>query len=107
MKRDYIPINKDLVPYTFDIDLGEEMFKIRVDYNSKADLFTLALYKNDILICAGEPVIYGVELWKDVYKPRKFPILTVVPLDESGASNAVTFDNLGNTVFLTIDDRGD
>ncbi len=107
MKHDYIPIKKKLIPYRFNIELAGEIFTVRVDYNSYADLFSLALYKNNVLVCAGEPLIYGSPLWQDVYKAGSFPALKIVPLDESGAENTVTFENLGNTVFLCILDRED
>ena len=105
MQRDYLPINKELIPYTFSILLGEEMFDIRVDYNSLADMFTLSLYKNEELICAGEPVIYGVQLWKDVFVAGKYPNVKITPIDESGETDAVTWDNLNETVFLVVDEE--
>lgn len=113
MKRDYIAINKDLIPYDFEILLSGEMFKIDVDYNATADLFVLGLSKlNEETgefdeVCAGEPVIYGSPLWQDVFVAGKYPALTIIPLDESGQTSAITFSNLGSTTFLTIDNGGE
>lgn len=101
--RDYIEINKDILPYQFNILLGDEPFELLVDYNATGDLFTVSLYKEDELICT-EPLVLGVPLFQDVYQPGKFPAVTIVP---SGNADAVTFENLGETVFLTIDDEGD
>ena len=102
--RDYIEINKELVPYSFNILLADEWFELYVRYNENADLFTVTLYKEDELICT-EPVIFGVPLFQDIYQPGKFPAITIVPY---GANEiAVTFENLGETVFLTVDDEGD
>lgn len=109
MKHDYIEIERDNVPYEFYITLADEMFLIGVDYNETAEFFTLKLSKlNEDSgkyeeICAGEPVIYGIPLWGDVYRSGKFPAVAIVPLDESGENNAVTYDNIGDTVFLMID----
>lgn len=102
MNYPYIPINKELIPYTFEIALGNEIFEIGVNYNNHADLFTLALYKDGKEICAGEPIIYGQPLWKDVYRAQKHPAFMIVPYDESGQTEKVTYDNLGTTVFLHI-----
>lgn len=102
--RDRIEINKNLVPYTFDILLGGEVFTLRVDYNSLGDMFTISLYKGEELICAGEPVVYGVPLWTDVYINDRYPAVDIVPIDESGDTDTVTYDNMNETVFLTIDD---
>lgn len=102
---DTIPISKELVPYTFSIKLAGEMFDIRVDYNSVGDTFVLSLWKDSELVCAGEPVIYGVPLWKDVYKAGKFPAVDIIPIDASGETSKVTYDNLGRTVVLALDNR--
>lgn len=103
MKRDIIGINKSLIPYSFDIILAGEMFEIGVKYNEYADLFTLSLTKNKELICTGEPVVYGVPLFRDVYVSAKYPALRIVPYDESKECREATWDNLGETVFLIVD----
>jgi hypothetical protein len=109
MKRDIIEINKDLIPYEFDIVLADETFKIGVNFNETAELFTLDLSKLDEEsgeyeeICKGEPIIYGKPLFSDVFINGKYPAIDIVPYDESGENNAVTFDNLNETVFLCID----
>ena len=102
--RDCIEINKDLVPYSFNILLSDEWFELYVDYNKTADMFTVSLYKDDALI-STEPLVFGVPMFQDVYQPGKYPAITLVPYGES--ENAVTFENLGETVFLTVDDEGD
>lgn len=103
MNKDYIEINKDLIPYKFNISLADEIFTIEVKYNSVGGFFTLTLYKDDELICAGEKLVYGVPLFQDVFVHGKFPALTIIPIDESGGATAVTFENLGETVFLVVD----
>lgn len=109
MKNDVIEIDASRVPYEFDIVLADETFKIGVEYNETGKFFTLSLSKLDeetaefVEVCAGEPIVYGVPLWQDVYKHGKFPALVIIPSDESGETNAVTFDNLGRNVFLIVD----
>ena len=108
MNHDVIEIDPSRVPYEFDIVLADETFRIGVEYNETGKFFTLSLSKMEetgefVEVCAGEPLVYGVPLWNDVYKNGKFPALTIIPYDESGESNAVTFDNLGRNVFLIID----
>lgn len=103
--RDIIEIEKELMPYAVDIVLASEEFNLEFMYNEKADLFTCTLRKDDDVLVYSEPIIYGVELFKDVYKSGKFPMISIVPLDESGEQNKVTYENFGKTVFLTIDDE--
>lgn len=101
--RDRIIVKKELIPYGFYIALGKEKFNLRFAYNQQADLFTVSLYRDGKLLCSAEPVVYGVPLFQDVYESGKFPVLTVVPIDESGQEQEVTWENFGETVFLTID----
>lgn len=101
--QDVINIEKSLLPYQFNIVLAGELFTLGLNYNATADLFTVDLYKNNELICAGEPIVYGFPLWQDVYKAGTFPAVDIVPLDPSGERNRVTYDNLGDTVLLILD----
>lgn len=103
MKKDRILITKDLIPYSFNILLADELFTLTVYYNEKHDLFTVALEKDGEMICAGEPIIYGTPLFRDVYLAGNYPAIDIVPLDESGENNTVTFENLNETVFLTVE----
>jgi len=101
MKR--IQINKDLIPYYFDILLNQELFRMEIKYNKSADLFTVGLSKNGTLLCEGEPMIYGIPLFGSI-KNEHFPSVTITPIDHSGIVDAVTFDNLGRTVFLMVEE---
>lgn len=47
--------------------------------------------------------MYGKPLWSDVYRAGIFPAVEIIPKDPSGGSNAVTFDNLGQTVLMIVD----
>lgn len=101
--KDRIIVKKDLIPYGFDIALGKDKFNMRFAYNQGADLFTVTLYRDGILLCNAEPIIYGVPLFRDIYVGGVFPALDIVPLDESGQEQEVTWGNFGETVFLTIE----
>lgn len=100
--RDRILIDKSLIPYSFDIELGGYMYTLVVKYNSYSDLFTLTLYKDTDLICT-EPIMYGQKLFHDIYIVNKYPAVDIVPLDESGEENEVNWGNFNEKVFLTID----
>lgn len=104
MARDRIEINKSLIPYTFDIVLGSENFTFRVDYNNTGGFFTIELSKGEKTLCSGEPIIYGRRLFADVWTPD-FPAIDIVPIDPSGEFNTVTYNNLGKSVILAIDNE--
>lgn len=106
MIKDKILIDKTLIPYDFDILLADEVFNIGVDYNEKHDLFTIRLSKDNKVICEGEPIVYGMPLFRDMYIAGKFPAIDIIPLDISGEQKDITYDNFGETIFLTIDNAG-
>lgn len=101
--RDRIMVKKDQIPYGFYIALGKEKFNLRFHYNRSAGLFTVSLYRNGVLLCANEPIVYGVPLFQDVYESGLFPAVKIVPWDESGNEQEVAWENFGSTVFLTIE----
>ena len=104
---DVLEIKKDLLPYVCNIQLAGEVFTLHFNHNATADLFTVDLYKDGELVCAGEPIIYGQPLWADVFQPGDFPALEIIPKDPSGENNAVTFDNLGRTVLMIVRNGGE
>ena len=106
MKKDRILITKDLIPYKFNILLADELFTLTVKHNSSHDLFTISLEKDKQILCEGEPIIYGSPLFRDIYQAGKFPCIDIIPIDESGEQNTVTFKNLNETVFLIVDNAG-
>lgn len=100
--RDRILIEKELIPYSFDILLGSEWFNLDFQYNNTADLFTVTLSKDDVILVYNEPIVYGVPLFADLYQSGVFPMLDIVAYDESEQENTVTWDNFNETVFLTV-----
>ena len=55
----YIPIQKDLIPYTFDITLGGRTFTFDIRYNAARDFFTVDLLRDEEIIVIGEKIVYG------------------------------------------------
>lgn len=104
MARNTIEISKSLIPYTFNIVLGNEEFTFRVDYNNTGEFFTVELSKNGKTLCSGEPIVYGRALFSDV-RNQEFPAEDIVPYDPSGGYDAVTYNNLCEGVLLVIDNE--
>lgn len=106
MVREYIPVDKDNLPEQFEIDLGEETYILRFDYNQEYDFFTVDLYDASLNpIVLGEKMMLNRQLWADVI--RDVPAPTLIPVDESGKATRITFSNFMETVFLFVDDTLD
>ena len=101
MNFEYIEIEKELIPYRFEIELGVELFEMEINYNLVYDFFTMDLYKDNEVLVYGEKLTYGVPLFEEVFDSR-FPGPTIIPFDESGQEQRVTFENLNVTVFLRL-----
>lgn len=101
--KDRIEIEKEKIPYSFEIVLGNDLFELEIQYNQRADLFTVTLYKDNEVVVYSEPIIYGVSLFQSVFQPEQYPALNIIPLDESGNMETITWDNFNDTIFLCID----
>ncbi len=98
---EYIEIDKELIPYNFEITFDNETYTFEVNYNALKDFFTISLYKNDEIIVLEEKLIYGKPLFENVkYKNISIPI--IIPLDLSSKNKKVTFENLNEQVFLYL-----
>lgn len=98
---EYIDIEKEQIPYRFDISLAEENFTFEVHYNAEYDFFTVDLERDGEALAVGEKLVYGMPLFYDIMDNR-FPKLPIVPFDESDKSKAVTWETLGKSVFLYV-----
>lgn len=103
----YIEIEKEMIPYTFEITLGIEVFVFDVLYNDREGLFTVNLYDKDRNPLAyGEPLIYGEVLF-DAVRDLDFPIVELRPIDESGKETEITYENMNEKVLLAVDYHGE
>ncbi len=98
---EYIEIEKALIPYRFELELGAELFVLEIRYNELHDYFTLDLQKDDEILVYGEKLVYATQLFSEVFDNR-FPAPTIIPIDSSGKETRVTFENLNKTVFLKL-----
>lgn len=102
MKRDRLHVKKELLPYRFSILLADELFEMGISYNENHDFFTVSLSRNGEILTNGERVVYGIPLFRDINVPDTFPAIEIVPLDESGNVDVITYDNTEKLVFLTV-----
>lgn len=97
----YININKDLIPYTFDITLEGETYTFRINYNNVGDFFTVDLMREGEVIVLGEKLVYAKPLFLTAGH-RDIPRVDILPFDLSGGVSRITFENLNESVFLYL-----
>ena len=106
-----IDINKNLVPYQFDITLSGKTYTIDIKYNILFDFFTASLSLGDTVLVENEKLVLGQFLFREQGEDQdhnlnpNFPeeFLYVGTTDDS--IERVSWDNLGNTVFLYYAER--
>lgn len=98
---EYIEIEKELIPYEFDIGLDGETYNFHVNYNRTADLFTVDLYKGGKTIIKGEKLVYNQPLFTTA-NHKDVPETTLVPFDLAGHVDHITYKNLNEEVFLFL-----
>ncbi|WP_026702865.1 phage baseplate plug family protein [Salibacterium aidingense] len=103
-----IPIEKERIPYEFEIRLNETLYTFEIHYNGEHDFFTVDLYQNGEVIIYGEKLVYGRPLFEGVTDSR-LPSDQITPLDPSEEENSVTYDNFAESVLLYIgaEEEGD
>lgn len=97
-----IGIDKDLVPYSFDMDLGDRTYTFEVRYNFTHDYFTVDLSEGDTPLALGVKLVWGMPLFVSM-ETREFPLELIVPYGNN-PEEQITWDTLGQSVHLHLGD---
>ncbi|MGE7112740.1 phage baseplate plug family protein [Lysinibacillus sp. NPDC047702] len=103
MMDEYIEIDKNEIPYAFEMELAGEIFEFEVNYNQAHDFFTLDLFKNGGALVVGEKLILNRPLFRnriDIQLPK----VQIIPLDRANSATRITYENLNETVFLYVNE---
>lgn len=90
-------IDKDSIPYSFELELNLKIYTFVVKYNEEGDYFTIDLYEDDKPIIFGEKIVLGRPLFLPIMY-KNAPI--ILPLDFSYSEKRVNFENLGENIKL-------
>lgn len=102
--RDRLPLDKEMTPYSYNIAVGEAMYQFEFHYNSAGDYFTAHLSRDGQVLCYGEKIVYGAPLFAGLAGAGGFPPVRLVPLDESGEASRAGWNEMGTSVFLSVED---
>jgi hypothetical protein len=94
----YLPVDKSQIPVRMSVLVDGEQFELGFAYNASRDFFTASLAKRGEEIITGEKVCIDMPLFSTRELP--FPRSRFIPMDLSGAAEAVTFENFGETVLI-------
>ena len=100
--RDYIDIDVDDLPDIFDINIVDEEYVMRVDYNRFADFYTITIQKDGETLVEQEPLILGQLVGIDIPDPR-LPRVDIRVMDETGQATDAGRGNFGESVRLYFD----
>ncbi len=98
---EYIDIDKNEIPYSFEIELAGEIFELEVNYNQAHDFFTVDLFKDDGVLVIGEKLILNRPLFRN-HVNIELPKVQIIPKDRANSATRITYENLNETVFLYV-----
>ncbi|GLC88261.1 phage baseplate plug family protein [Lysinibacillus piscis] len=101
MMDEYIEIDKNEIPYAFEMELAGEIFGFEVNYNRAHDFFTLDLFKNGGALVVGEKLILNRPLFRNRVS-SELPNVQIIPKDRAHSATRITYENLNETVFLYV-----
>ncbi|WP_431810803.1 phage baseplate plug family protein [Lysinibacillus capsici] len=101
--NEYIEIDKDEIPYSFEIELAGEVFEIEVNYNQTYDFFTVDLFKDGGVLAIGEKLIINRPLFENRVN-IDLPKVQIIPKDRANSATRITYENMNETVFLYVGD---
>lgn len=104
--NEYIEIDKNEIPYAFEVELAGEIFEIEVNYNETFDFFTIDLFKEGDPLVTGEKLILNRPLFRNRVH-IDLPKAAIIPMDRSQQETRITYENLNETVFLFIIESSD
>lgn len=100
--RNYIPVDVNDLPDIFDIKIVDEVFVIRIDYNSFADFYTITIQKDGKTLIQQEPLILGQLVGIDIPDTR-LPRIDIRVMDETEQATDAGQGNFGENVKLYFD----
>lgn len=100
---DYLPIEKEDIPYTFEIELAGEIFTFEFHYNERFDFFTVDLSNDNEPLVYGEKIVFNQPLFSGIADER-FPKVRIIPKTEGEQMEDITYSNFYETVFLAIEE---
>lgn len=103
---DSIDIDKTLVPYKFDINLSSRIYTFVINYNVLFDFFTADLLLNGSVLVKDEKLVLNQFLFRDISEDSdhnqdpNFPSELLFVGTTDNTIKRISYDNLGDTVFL-------
>jgi len=103
-----LPIEKDKIPYTFDVNLSNKVYSITLKYNNFSDEFTADLSLGDKILVQGKKLLLGESIFGDFALDNSgnlredFYSESIIPYDLTWQEDKLSLDNLGIKVFLYV-----
>lgn len=99
-------LNKELIPYSFQINFNGKMYLMEINYNLIANYFTINLSLGTKKLVLGEKLVLNEILFRSLYEDSElnldtnFPNDVIIPLSTNDNIKRLGWDELGNTVFI-------
>lgn len=108
-----ININKNLIPYSFEIILGGITHKLSIDYNNGGDFFAIDLSNQFGNLVHGEKILLNQVIFQAQYEDEnlnldpRFPRELLIALANNSSVDKASWDHLGSDVFIYVVKRSE
>lgn len=101
----YVSINKEMIPYSFNLRLNKRTYTFEIHYNAEHDFFTMGIADSSgEVLTAGEKLLLN----KPILSSHAYlQFLEITPLDTTGKESKITWNNFNETVFLHVEVAGE
>ena len=99
-----LPIDASEPAYTIDTDLSGVVFRIRIEWNTRGEFWTIGLLEmDDTVIVDGQAIRADWEPFRQIVDER-MPAGRIIVVDMTGAGTDPAYDDLGVRVLVMYDD---
>jgi len=108
-----IEIDKESIPYDFDLELSGRVYNFTINYNYLFDYFTVDLKLDKKILIQGEKLILNEILFRECYEDKEhnldeeFPSEILMPIASSNDIDRVSYNNLGTDIQLYYAERSE
>lgn len=98
----YLPFDKDKVPYSLQTRIKGSTFTFVFSYNGWGDYFTVNLVKGNDILVRSEKIVCGQVLFS-AYRTEEFPEFSILPMTVSSEDVIATWDNMDKIRLYLFD----
>lgn len=106
-----MPLDKERIPYGYEITFDDVVYEFFWTYNSQHDYFSVQLSQSDIILASAEKISLNIPMFEamnyDTQGNRNlaYPKKLFLPVDISNLEKRITYGNFYKNIFIFAFDK--